>query len=154
MVIQNLSAWVYPALVGTSSFHENFSGCCGLVVCANILVWASGYPLPLISLLHGECHTKPRTCWALSAESAVFLSSLPRGQVGKVLHGTRPCFSSLSILRGFKATFPTSEQRVLSCAKVPSPGSWACWRKEYPIHRTGRSTAEKELVTLWRRTLI
>lgn len=113
-----------------------------------ILVWVSGYPLPLISLLCGECHTKPGTCWALSAESAVFRSSLPRGQVGKVLHGTGPWFSSLNVLRGLKATFPAYEERVLSCPKVSSPGSWTCWKKEYPIHRTSRSTFEKELVAL------
>lgn len=68
--------------------------------------------LPLITLLNREHHTEPRTRWARSVESAVFLSSLHRGQVGEVLNGMRPWFGSLGIPRGFKATFPASEQRV------------------------------------------
>lgn len=150
MVVQNLPFWVHPNLVGTSFFVCEVSQVS--VVWQSMqttLVWASGYLSPLLSLLHGEHRTKPRTRWALSAESAVFLPSLYRGQVGRVLNGMRPRFSSLGILRGFKATFPASEQRVFGCAEISSRGSWACWSKEYPIHRAGRSTFEKKLLTYW-----
>lgn len=61
----------------------------------------------------------------------------------------KPWFSSRRILRGFKAMFPASAQRVFGCAEISSHGSWACWSKEYPIHRAGRSTFEKKLLTYW-----
>lgn len=124
-------------------FSQKVSLVSGLSVCASTLVWASGYSSSLIRLQHGE----PRTWWALSAERAVLLSSLDGGQEGRVLIGVRPWLIFLSILRGFKATFPASEQRVFGCVEVPPCGSWACWSKKYPIHRAGRITFEKELLT-------